>query len=57
MSHMTNDPQSSITANLALSKLARNQAMIDRALRPWPRDRIESFRRSRRARRFRTAPR
>jgi hypothetical protein len=42
MSDMTNDTPRSITANLALSKLARNQAMIDQALRPSFRD--SSFR-------------
>lgn len=44
MSAMTNDPQRSITANPPLSKLARNQAMIERTLRPSFRDPMESFR-------------
>jgi hypothetical protein len=44
MSDMTNDSQRSVTANLALSKLVRNQAMMDRVRRPSSRDPMESFR-------------
>ena len=44
MPDMTKDPQRATTANPAHSKLARNQAMIDRALRPSFRDPMESFR-------------
>ena len=42
MPDMTNDPQRSITANVALSKLARTQAMIERALGPSFRDRMRN---------------